>query len=118
MADFPPSGVKEDSSKFSISFEDPVVRGEVEGGYVTTRARHTRRPRRTFTTGFTDMTPAQILSLENFYDSKRGGSVAFTYAHPTTGTVFTVRFKGFSENYSGAGSVFRWDVGSVQLEEV
>lgn len=121
MSDFPPPGLEgeEDSSKFSITREDPTVRTNTDGGYIYTRPRYTRTPSRTFTTGFTFVTEEQRQILEAFWNAQRGGSDAFTYTLPTTGVESIVRFKGpYRERYVGIGPNFRWNIEDVTLEEV
>lgn len=119
MADFPPVGISQDSSLFSETQQDPALRNEIEGGYVTTRAKYTRTPRKTFKTGFTHITDAQKQTLQAFWDTKKGGSASFTYTHPTLATDFTVRFKGAPNYiYKGHGTSYAWDVTDVVLEQV
>jgi phage-related protein len=121
MSDFPPALLvgKEDSADHAIEVEDPAVRSETDGGYVYTRARHTRAPRESFTTGFTNITQAQWVALRDFYKSKFGGTESFTWTSPTDGVERIVRFKGpLKPRYSGAGTNYRWDVPNIVLEEV
>ena len=60
MSDFPtlPSGSKLDSSKFEVTYGDTTMRQEIEGGYTFTRPRTTRRRRKMFRCGYTDITEA------------------------------------------------------------
>jgi hypothetical protein len=121
MADFPPNTMtaKEDSKYRSERQADPAIRKEVEGGYVLTRPRYTRAPRKTFTTGFTHISETDKAALQTFYSSKKGGSDSFTWADPVTGTVYSVRFVGQPEfTYVGRGPTFLWDVTNIQLEQV
>lgn len=117
MSDFPINPLKEDAQFFDEDIEDVTVRGEVEGGYVVTRPRHTRAPRWKFQTGFSDLSQVDKTSLINFINGKKGGQ-AFTWTHPTSGVEYTVRFEGAPDiNYKGIGSNARWDV-IVKLEQV
>lgn len=117
MSDFPSNSLKEDASFFGEEHEDVTVRGEVEGGYIITRPRHTRLPRRTFETGFSDLSQVQLGQVITFAESKRGG-LAFTYTHPTSGVEYTVRFKGAPKpTYKGIADNPRWDV-AVTLEQI
>lgn len=121
MADFPPVTMtaKEDSRQRSDKQADPAMRKEMDGGYVVTRARYTRAPRKTFITGFTNISQADKVAFQNFWDSKKGGSDSFTWADPITTTVYTVRFVGQPDfKYVGMGSTYRWDITNVQLEQV
>lgn len=90
----------------------------MEGGYVLTRARSTRRPRRTWTTGFTDLSNAQFNQFVEFFN-EHGTFKGFTYVVRTSNEVVNVRFTKTPEfKYAGHGSNFRWDINSLQLEEV
>ena len=74
-----PSGKSFDSSKYSVTPSDPGMRQEVEGGYVITRARFTRKPPRTFDCALTNITQADKDVLEAFWDTTRGTSRAFSW---------------------------------------
>lgn len=116
---FPTLSRGEDARFFGMSQEDPAMRTKVEGGYVFTRPRFTRRPRRSFTTGFTNISDADRALLENFWNDTKGGSSAFAWTHPFTNEVIQVRFKkGFDFSYVGIGHSHRWDVTGIELEEV
>ena len=106
-----PADPKQDSKYYEVELEDPTLRTNMEGGYVVTRPKHTRKPRRTFKSGCTSITSDQRKALEDFYDSVRGGSVIFDWTDPVTGTVFQVRFKEkISFKYTGMGITQLWDV--------
>jgi len=112
------NGNMQDAKKHSVELEDPSISTELEGGYVYSRARHTRAPRRTWTSGFTYITTAEKLQLETFWNDVRGGSVIFQWRNPQTGTDFLVRFvEGpLRFNYVGNRSNQRWDV-SFKVQE-
>ena len=121
MADFPPGSLvsKEDSSQRTDTVADPAMRQEMDGGYVITRPRFTRRPRRSFQTGFTDITDAEKVLLEDFWDAHKGGSNSFTWTDPVSNVTRTVRFKsGAAYQYAGHGPTRRWNATGVVLEEV
>ncbi|MCR9222928.1 MAG: hypothetical protein NXH70_02565 [Hyphomonas sp.] len=122
MADFPILSKDPDGSSFKQNSENPVVvGGEMEGGYVYTRPRHTRRPRRTFEFKFVDISEIERVSLEDFWDNHFGGSVAFNWTHPITSVVYNVRFDPQMElefPRSGYGTNHRWDTGIITLKEV
>lgn len=117
-----PLANKQDSSKFKEqAAEDPTIAAPMEGGYVITRPRYTRRPRYNFTTGFTDLSETEKNTFQNFYNAQRGGAASFSYTHPTSGVVYTVRFKKDSMpnfDYAGFGSTYRWNIDNIVLEEV
>jgi phage-related protein len=107
-----------DSHGYKVDFEDPSIMTEMEGGYMTSRPRHTRAPRRTFSLVWRSMVHADYQTLRTFYDARRGGSETFTWTDPETTTVYTVRFKGgLSASYFGLGATKLWDL-SLQLEQV
>jgi hypothetical protein len=125
MADFPivSLATKEDSAKYGFEQEDNAVKPQMEGGYVLSRPRFTRRPRRTWKTGFTDITNADKLLLEAFYNAK-GTHMSFTYLVPVPDTeggskeTVTVRFKEpLKFTYAGIGATAHWNV-EVSLEEL
>lgn len=110
---------KQDSKHFSIEREDPSMSNDMEGGYVISRARFTRPPRRKFTTGFTDLSQAEYDQLDQFFAGVKGGSEMFEWTIPTTGEVCTVRFKGtLKGEYAGMGGNHRYNVSEINLEEV
>jgi len=107
----------QDSTKFGIKTEDVAIKSELEGGYVASRARHTRKPRKTFSTGFKAISDADRKTLEAFYERVGGASVIFDWTDPVDGKVWQVRFEGeFSFNYVGIGITKLWDV-SFQLQQ-
>lgn len=109
---------KQDASKFGFEQEDTGIRAEMEGGYVLTRPRHTRTPRRTYKTGFTDLSNADKLTFEAFVASF-GTYKAFNYTVPVQGTVINVRLREIPKyEYKGFGNNLRWDINDIYLEEV
>lgn len=117
-AQFPPIGLKEDSKYFGHTKEDKAILSDTDGGYVYSRPRHARNPRRTFSTGFTNLTQGQLNSLDAFFDV-RGCYMIFTYTIPTTGELVDVRFESpFTAKYMGVGGLHRYDVTDIKLVEV
>lgn len=118
--DFPPYPFnnRQDSEQFGFEQEDTGMRTEMEGGYVLTRPRHLRTPRRTWKTGFTNLSDWEKGVIETFYNTY-GTYKSFTYTLPTTTTVVTVRFKQpMKYDYKGFGKNLRWNITDVYLEEV
>lgn len=114
---FPSISSIQDSKFYSVELEDPSLKTKMEGGYVISRAKHTRRPRRTFTTGFSFIKDSERKILEDFYDSVRGSSLTFYWNDPIYNERFTVRFaEKYSFKYIGIRNVHRWDV-TFSLEE-
>lgn len=114
---FPTTDDWQDSKKYSIEVEDPSIRSELEGGYVASRPRHTRRPRRTWSVGYTYISPADKKLITDFYDAVHGGSNIFTWLNTEDGQTYYVRFKGvINEKPSGRMNYPRWDL-DFKLEE-
>jgi phage-related protein len=107
------------SAKFNVSQENTALATNMEGGYVATRPRHTRRPRKTWTSGFTNLTEDQKNQIQAFFDSVYGGSVIFDWTNPADGSVVAVRFTTDTTlqfSYSGAGATRRYDT-TFKLQE-
>lgn len=121
MANFPTLSIGQDSRYFKErSAENPVVSKKMEGGYITTRPRHTRRPRRAFTTGFSFLTNADKALLQAFWNDMHGGANAFYWTHPATQEAIYCRFADDEQlefRYAGAGGNFRWEI-ELKLVEV
>ncbi len=116
MSTFPLAAIQ-DSKYFSIEQLDNSVKGELEGGYVHTRPRTTRKPRKRFTTGFTDISAADFKTLCDFYDDV-GTHSTFTWVNPVYGTTHEVRFeKPFRGKYVGMGPAFLFTVTDITLLE-
>lgn len=116
---FPTLSQGQDSKFYSVVRENVAMKTKMEGGYVVSRARHTRTPRRTFTTGFSNLTNADRASLESFWDTVRGGSVIFDWTDPVSNVAIPVRFAGDSGltwKYEGVGYTRLWSV-QFTLEE-
>lgn len=120
MSDFPPSGMieKEDSAFYAYKRIDKTVRVETEGGYVATRPRNTRPPRRQWTTGWSLITQPDKIRLDDFYEDMHGGANSFTWTDPANLIEYTVRFVGDLEfDYKGVGDTRLWAV-KIKLEQV
>ena len=116
MAAFPLAS-KQDAAKFGFAQEDTGMRSEMEGGYVLTRPRHTRSPRRTWTTGFTDLNNADKATFEAFF-AAHGTYKAFDYTLPVEGLLINVRFAEVPKyDYQGFGDNLRWNI-ECKIEEV
>ena len=113
-----PQQLRQDSKYFSITPEDPSMKSEMEGGYTYTRARHTRKPRNKYTTGFTEIDNDAKLEIEAFYAEMHGGSEKFDWTDPTSGNVKSVRFISPPEfQYMGLNGDHYWTI-QIELEEV
>lgn len=104
------SGVKLDAAKFEIELEDNTLSQEIEGGYTVTRPRTTRRSRKKFKVGYTNLSEVDRQTLDTFWQLVSGGGAAFTWTSPQDAVTYTVRFKGtISFKYRGHGTTQRWD---------
>jgi hypothetical protein len=113
-----PSGSLSDSSKYSVTAEDPSMSTPLEGGYTTTRARFTRRPRRTFGVGYTEITGADKQALEDFWDLVMGGAAIFDWTSNEDGITRAVRFTSQQSGSGNSGTPFTWSykgIGATRL---
>lgn len=105
-----PSGVKPDSSNHGEQLEDPSMRAQLEGGYVFTRARHTRAPRTTWPVKYTEIHQADKNTLKDFWTVTKGGALIFDWVNPEDGLTYQVRFKEpMAFSYKGIGTTKLWD---------
>ena len=74
-----------------IAAFDPTIRSRYEGGYVSTRARFTRMPRR-WSVKYEWMTTTNKGTLQTFEEARVVGSESFTWTNPMDSTSYTVRF--------------------------
>lgn len=110
---------KQNSAKFTEETDNPAKETTTDGGYTYTRPQYTRRPRKTWVIGFTNLTEEERVILSNFFDQVKGGSNAFEWTHPVTKQIHNVRFKGTIQFiYRGAGTTYRWDTSNITLREV
>jgi phage-related protein len=110
----------QDSAQHAVQRENPVLASKMDGGYVVTRPRHTRRPRRTFSSGYTSFTDDQKKQVSDFFDQMHGGSDMFYWWNPADASWLLVRFTTdttLAWKYSGAGGTHLWDV-IFKVEEV
>jgi hypothetical protein len=108
-----------DSSKFAQEKENPALASKMDGGYVVTRPRHTRRPRRTFTLAFTDFTDAQRALVDDHFDAMHGGAMIFYFVHPVSKESILARYTTDTTlqwGYSGSGRTPLWGV-SFKVQE-
>lgn len=122
MTDFPVVHYL-DAATFSETQEDPAIQAaKMEGGYVLSRPRFTRRPRRMFSFNFDYMSDADKLTLQTFWNTVYGSSNMFNWTHPGTGEVINVRFDSGMQNIKydriGFGPTSYWKTGIVTLTEV
>lgn len=101
----------QDSAQHAVEQENPALATKMDGGYVVTRPRHTRRPRRTWTSGYTDANDAQKQAAQAFFDQVHGGSNMFYWWNPADKAWVLVRFTTdtvLSWKYSGTGGTNMW----------
>ncbi len=112
MADWPSI---ENPSRIVEGHFKAQVRTEFEGGYVHTRARHTRS--RKWFKIFWDLMPyADLATLLTFFDANLGGT--FNWTHPITSTAYVVRFSEDEITYKHVGPAGAgWYSVETRLEE-
>ena len=96
---------------------DPAIRSQSEGGYVTSRARFTRIPRK-WPVNYTWLTKANKDMIKDFEDARVGGSDSFTWTNPEDDTAYTVRFLGLVKYTAHSNTNFLWWIVEFILEEV
>lgn len=120
-AEFPGEIRVMDAASFEQGKEDPSVQpNDTDGGYLITRPRSTRRPRRNWRFKFVEMRDRDADGLERFWDAVMGRSNAFNWTHPQTGEVINVRFGEMKMNLRriGFGHVNIWESDQIVLNEV
>lgn len=119
---YPNLSIDPDATSFNETSENvAIASGDTEGGYIYTRPRFTRRPRRTFTFVHKNISEAERITLQNFWDANYGGSNSFNWTHPITSVVYTVRFAPDMEltfDRIGFGTNHRWNTEAIVLKEV
>lgn len=94
--------------------EDVILRSSAEAGYEQTRPRSTRA-RRAFGVNYNALSDADVATLRTFeITTLRNGADSFTWTHPVSGAVYTVRLAGpikyaknVVRNYSGVHFALR-----------
>lgn len=110
---------RQDSKLFAESRAqgDSIV-AEMEGGYKTTRPRHTRGPLKTFKFGFSDLSNAEKETLMAFYDAHSTHTI-WQFTHPVSLTVYNVRFDTpIAPKYKGRGGFHFWECPAIAISEV
>jgi hypothetical protein len=116
MPSFPSLAKTPDRNNFKEGYvEGNTIRDEGEV-YNATRPRSTR-VRKKFLFRYTLLTQADKDTLENFITNTVFlEAISFTWTHPQSAVVYTVRFRGEPEFiYRG---VNYWDVDNITLEQV
>ena len=94
---------------------DPTIRSRSEGGYVKTRARCTRIPRKWHMV-YDALSKTDKETLEEYEDDQQVGAGSFNWTNPLNSTTYSVRFAG-PVKYTMMGNVNFWTV-AIDLEEV
>jgi hypothetical protein len=127
MTSFPTLDARPDQKLFSEKMDNPAMSAKAEGGYEFSRPRFTRRPRRIFTSGYTNVGSADKQRLVDFWNQVKGGSDAFLWPHPASDEIILVRFSGgktldFSYSHyamdAEGGDDHRWNTAAFELKEV
>ena len=96
---------------------DPAIRSISEGGYVTSRARFTRIPRK-WTVKYNWLTQTNKNTVKTFEDARKAGSDSFTWTNPENNTSYTVRFLGLIRYAAHPHTNFLFWMVDFILEEV
>ncbi|NSW86988.1 MAG: hypothetical protein HPY84_11790 [Syntrophobacteraceae bacterium] len=116
MENFPTLSVKPSTEGWSEQKAfDPTIRVRSEAGYVKTRARCTRIPKK-YRVSYVPLPLADKLLVEAFEDFMRVGADAFKWRYPVDSQWKTVRFAE-PVQYAMMGTMNLWKVDMV-LEEV
>ena len=115
---YPTLSERPDQSTYYYTQEDPAIRSEMEGGYVTSRPRFLRNPRKTFYFGYKTLPDADYKLLEQHWIDTQGGSLVFQYVDWHDGRTYDVRYKErWRSRFVGAGQTRWWDITGIVLEE-
>ncbi len=111
-------GFKPSSKEFTETMEDVSMKSNIEGGYVATRPKHTRTPRRKWKIVYKQLDNADKLLLDNHWIAQKGGSLIFDWINPQNGVTYSVRYVSdkLEWSYKGANTYQRWDC-SFELEQ-
>jgi hypothetical protein len=120
-ATFPPFAQgfteKEDARYYGIQLAENLIASNTEGGYELTRPRSTRKPRKTFTTGFSSLSTADYELFLEYYEEYQQFT-NFFWVDPSTLMPYTVRFvKPPTIVYVGSGPLRLYNV-EVTIKEV
>ena len=107
------------SSHVTRMSDNSAIKTEMEGGYMISRPRHTRKPRLTYAIGWDLMLDSDRVILQNFWDTMKGTSNSFFWLDPIDNVNVVVRFKTdkLTFNYAGMGNTRLWNV-TLELESV
>lgn len=94
---------------------DPTIRSKAEGGYVQTRSRFTRLPKK-WEIKYKSISTADKDLIEAHEDTQRVGADKFNWTNPLNSTVYEVRYLE-PIDYKIAGAQGYWDVEFI-LEQV
>jgi phage-related protein len=113
-----PTITKLDSETFAQSSKDMSHRKEMSSGAEYTRRKHTGAPKKGFSYSYPQMSAAEKLLLDTFYDNHAGGE-PFYWTHPLTNVQHLVRFAegGMTFKYVGIGKTELWSA-DVSIKEV
>lgn len=73
--------------------QDPTIRTQLDAGYILTRARFTRIPKK-WKVKYGLITQTDKATLETFQNTVKGGAGIFSWTSPVGLTTYSVRFAG------------------------
>lgn len=98
--------------------QDPTIRSQKEGGYISTRPRFTRAPKKWKIAyqGGNALSAADKATLQTFEGSVNVGAAMFVWTNPTNSTAYNVRLAG-PIIFKPTTSTIYWEA-SFDLEQV
>lgn len=109
----------EDSQYFQTERISGAQTYETDGGIFITRKRFTRNPGQIITTGFTEISDADKVLFDQFYENNAGqGATEVNYVHPLTGVTMPVYFSEttpYTAQYKGWGANKVWTITDIRL---
>lgn len=119
MADFPTLSsyaIPEVNAWQESKAFDPTIRSPQEAGYILTKARFTRIPKK-WHISYETLQNDDKISLENFETARKVGAESFNWTNPKNSIVYVVRFLApISFGFNSQSSMY-WKA-EFDLEEV
>ena len=117
MPAFPFTTPKPDAENFTEKLPvDPLLKSEFENGSVLTRARFTNVPN-SWSLNYRFLSNTDKESLETFFMTTVGlGALNFTWTHPISTTVYTVRFAEPINYKAESDGQNNWNVSFTLIE--
>lgn len=119
---YPTLSALPDGATWQVSQENPAIEGnDTDGGYWVTRRRYTRTPPKSFSFSYADISHADMITLQNFWNQVGGSSSGFNWVNPVDNVTYNVRFgKGMKLDFQriGFGANHRFSSSTITLTEI